>query len=267
MAYPFKLSIITVNLNNKEGLQKTIDSVINQTCQDFEWIIIDGGSTDGSKELIERYNNQINFWISERDDNMYQAMNKGINYSKGKFMLFLNSGDFLYEKDTIKNVISELENSDFYIGDEIQKNKVYSIKLNEESYTKDIIRIVTKSYFPHQSTFINRSVFKEYGLYREDYNLVSDTYLFYKALLLGNAQIKRIPRIISYFEGGGKSEILNKECLRERNNYMSETPRIKFLTDFYFSYNEMINIILESKFLYSIYRIYYFFYKKFKYGK
>ncbi len=91
-----KLSIITVNLNNKDGLQKTIDSVISQTFKDFEWIVIDGGSTDGSKELIEKYSDYISYWVSEPDKGIYNAMNKGIKVAKGDYLEFLNSGDIFF---------------------------------------------------------------------------------------------------------------------------------------------------------------------------
>ena len=84
-----KLSIITVNLNNREGLQKTIDSVVNQTFRDFEWIVIDGGSTDGSKELIEQYADHFAYWVSEPDKGIYNAMNKGIKVAKGEYLQFL----------------------------------------------------------------------------------------------------------------------------------------------------------------------------------
>ena len=96
-----KLSIITINYNNKAGLQKTIDSVICQTWRDFEWIVIDGGSADGSKELIEQYQQHFSYWCSERDDGVYSAMNKGICISSGDWIMILNSGDYLYSRDSL----------------------------------------------------------------------------------------------------------------------------------------------------------------------
>ena len=90
-----KLSVITINFNNKEGLAKTIVSVVGQTTRDFEWIIIDGGSTDGSMELIENNSEYISYYVSEPDKGIYNAMNKGIMASHGEYLLFLNSGDYL----------------------------------------------------------------------------------------------------------------------------------------------------------------------------
>ena len=93
-----KLSIITVNLNNRDGLQRTIDSVVSQTFTDYEWIVIDGGSTDGSRELIGQHQDRFAYWCSEPDKGIYNAMNKGIAHAKGEWLQFLNSGAWLYSK-------------------------------------------------------------------------------------------------------------------------------------------------------------------------
>ena len=99
-----KLSVITINYNNKEGLKKTIESVVSQIYQDFEYIVVDGGSTDGSIDIIREYDKHIDFWISEPDRGIYNAMNKGIKFSHGEFCLFLNSGDCLLSSTSISQV-------------------------------------------------------------------------------------------------------------------------------------------------------------------
>ena len=88
-----KLSVITINFNNRDGLRKTIESVVNQTYNDFEYIIIDGGSTDGSVDVIKEYADRIDYWVSEPDKGIYNAMNKGIDVAKGEYCIFMNSGD------------------------------------------------------------------------------------------------------------------------------------------------------------------------------
>ena len=88
-----RLSIITINYNNREGLRKTIESVVNQTYRNFEYIIIDGGSTDGSVEVVKEYADRISYWVSEPDNGIYNAMNKGVLAANGKYIQFLNSGD------------------------------------------------------------------------------------------------------------------------------------------------------------------------------
>jgi len=101
-----KFSIITVNYNNKTGLFNTIKSVINQTFSDFEFIIIDGGSDDGSIEVIKEYSDRITYWVSERDNGIYNGMNKGIVQAKGDYVNFMNSGDTFYSNNTLENVYS-----------------------------------------------------------------------------------------------------------------------------------------------------------------
>ena len=91
-----KLSIITINYNDAKGLRKTFDSIKNQTCHEFEYIVVDGGSSDGSQSVIEEYEQYISKWVSEPDNGIYNAMNKGAKMSTGDYMLFLNSGDNLF---------------------------------------------------------------------------------------------------------------------------------------------------------------------------
>ena len=109
-----KLSIITINYNNLAGLQKTIESVVSQTFRDFEWIVIDGGSVDGSRELIERYANSFSYWVSEPDKGIYNAMNKGIVVAKGDYLLFLNSGDWLCDEMALERSFSHHPTKDIF---------------------------------------------------------------------------------------------------------------------------------------------------------
>ena len=111
-----KYSIITVNYNNKEGLRRTIESVIHQTFHDYEFIIIDGGSTDGSMDVLKEYDAQINYWVSEPDSGIYNAMNKGIAKAKGEYLNFMNSGDCFYTADVLEKVSLYNSNADFIVG-------------------------------------------------------------------------------------------------------------------------------------------------------
>lgn len=98
-----KISIITINFNNKDGIEKTISSVVAQTYKDIQYIIIDGDSTDGSVEVIKKYHEDIDYWISEPDKGIYDAMNKGILKATGDYVLFLNSGDYLSIEELLTN--------------------------------------------------------------------------------------------------------------------------------------------------------------------
>ena len=132
-----KFSIITINLNNLQGLKKTCESVISQTWSDFEYIIIDGGSSDGSSEFIKSIEDKISYWVSEKDKGIYHAMNKGIKIANGDFLIFLNSGDYFCNSHVLSNLIIELDinfcfYSDIYLSDEF---KVLTVKTYPEFFS------------------------------------------------------------------------------------------------------------------------------------
>lgn len=166
-----KLSIITINLNNHEGLQKTIDSVVCQTFRDFEWIVIDGGSTDGSRELIEQYADRFAYWVSEPDKGIYNAMNKGIKVAKGEYLQFLNSGDCLFNEFTLEKCFSYGFTSDIVYGDLYLSGE----KGLEEVRYPDVLslRFFYQQTLCHNSIFIKRSIQIE-EFYDESMKLVSD---------------------------------------------------------------------------------------------
>ncbi len=118
-----KISIITINFNDLVGLEKTFNSVVSQSNTDFEYIVIDGGSTDGSKEFLEQNSDKLAYWISEKDSGVYNAMNKGIKAAKGDYVMFLNSRDFLIDSTIIDKVVKDLDGSTaIYYG-----NLIYSL--------------------------------------------------------------------------------------------------------------------------------------------
>ena len=111
------LSIITINYNNRDGLQKTIDSVISQSFNDYEWIVIDGDSNDGSREIIEQYCDRFAYWCSEPDSGIYNAINKGLSHATGEYVQFLNSGDWLYSDNILEKAFSIIDgkNDIYYV--------------------------------------------------------------------------------------------------------------------------------------------------------
>lgn len=237
-----KLSIITVNLNNRDGLQKTIDSVVSQTFGDFEWIVIDGGSTDGSKELIEQYADYFAYWVSEPDKGVYNAMNKGIKVAKGDYLQFLNSGDWLVSPTILSEVFGGSHNADVLYGLMVRNNT------SGEMHNMDLMKPKLFWYdfyfgtLNHQSTFIKLHLFEEYGGYDESYVVMADWHFFARVLGLGDASYEFLPIVISVYEGGGFSETSDcwtADLLRLREelypNYKIERA-FKIMTD----YNELI---------------------------
>lgn len=232
-----KLSIVTINYNNKEGLRQTIDSVIPQTFKDFEWIIIDGGSTDGSKNLIEKKHSCFSYWCSEPDKGIYNAMNKGIAHAKGDYLLFLNSGDCFVCPETLEMCFATNFSEDFVSGKAFEKRDDKLIPVNridEKDFSaKDLI----KSSLPHQSTFIRREMFDKFGLYDESLKIVSDWKFFWDAIVWGNASLRFIPDTITIWQGGGISTTQEKLNMKERQQVLSETLPFMIIKDYGFVYS------------------------------
>lgn len=255
-----KLSIITINLNNKAGLQKTIDSVVAQTYKDFEWIIIDGGSADGSCELIEKYADNISYWISEPDKGIYNAMNKGIRLSHGEYLYFLNSGDSFFDKNVLSNIVPLLLGKDYYVGNEMRNGRLMEQKISTSQQICDTM--ITSCIF-HQTTFINRKIFDIYGLYCEDKKMVSDWWLFYKSIIFGCATVEKLPFTIDIYDTNGISANYRSNALAEEQSLLSELPRAKFLIDFYRYNYDIVHALKNNKLVFFIFRIYFWFYRKY----
>ena len=201
-----KLSIITVNLNNLEGLKKTYENVVCQTFTDYEWLVIDGGSTDGSREFIEQHKDKFAYWCSEPDKGIYNAMNKGIMQAKGEYLNFMNSGDCFACEETLAGVFGKERTADIlygymkqkcidgeYLSPRTMKNKVSWYDLYEST-------------FPHQASFIKRELFNKVGLYDENFKVTSDWKWFAMALLHHKASYDFVPCVLAIYEGGGISQ-------------------------------------------------------------
>ena len=210
------ISIITINYNDKVGLERTLKSVTNQTYKNVEYIVIDGGSTDGSNELLVQYNDKINYWISEPDKGIYNAMNKGILKTNGEYLLFLNSGDELFNSAILENNISFINTHELIYFN-------INVVGEQETFIKKYPQKITFSYLyvdtlPHPATFIKRSLFKKIGLYDEQLKIVSDWKWFIIALGKYNATYQHYDSILStfYFDGiSSKKENIEK-LLKER---------------------------------------------------
>lgn len=260
-----KLTIITINYNNCSGLKVTINSVLSQSCQDFEWIIVDGGSTDGSREFIEDTEKVVltkgpcvkeGFkWISEKDDGIYNAMNKGITKSHGDYLYFLNSGDALYDNNVLQDVLKFLDGKTCIIVGRIQIDggKISAAYPRNYSFYH-----LTYHTYPHQSSFIARSAFDRYGLYNENLRIVSDWEFFIKAVVHGTESICLLDRVIANMEGGGLSikadEKLREEGLLLRGKYFSNQLLIELERSQ--SLSEVLEASLLTRTLYRLlYRI------------
>lgn len=215
----YTLSIITINLNNKEGLQKTIKSVLCQTFLNLEFIIIDGGSTDGSVEVIKEHSEKIAFWVSRPDKGIYNAMNKGIIKSKGLYLLFLNSGDSLVHERIISEVFDLNIKTDLILGNIVTKDDV-EIKLN---YNIDLPNI-WKYGAHHQAMFIKRSVFEQIGFYNENREITADWQFLMQALFRFKKSYTWLDKTISVYDTRGISSNPEnrKRITQEKKKFMKE---------------------------------------------
>lgn len=223
-----KLTIITINYNNADGLRRTLNSVITQKDVFFEHIIVDGASTDESLNVIKDYlislnekecNNILVRWVSEPDLGIYNAMNKGIRMSKGEYLLFLNSGDVFANENVVRKFYDASVSAEIVSGIEQMPNGSLVYPKNEEE--------LTYSYFYddtllHQSTFIRRDAFERYGLYNECYRIVSDWEWFFRVLIRENATYQALDFIVAIFDVKG---ISNQHGLLQLHNKEREKVR------------------------------------------
>ena len=198
-----KISIITINYNNLEGLKKTVSSVFDQSWKDFEYIIIDGGSTDGSVEYIKKNEGKIDPWISEPDNGVYHAMNKGINKANGEYLIFLNSGDHFFNNSVLEKNLEFLKNEDIIYSN-------LQVVSNNKTFTKEYPDKLSFSYFvkdtlPHPATFIKKEAFEKTNLYNESLKITADWKFVIDAICKYNLTYKKVNATFSVFYLGGMS--------------------------------------------------------------
>lgn len=207
------ISVITINYNNVEGLRRTIESVLDQTSRDYEFVVIDGGSIDGSVDVIKEYETQIDYWVSEPDGGIYPAMNKGVRATHGEYCIFMNSGDEFYANDVIEGVTNLRINEDIVCGDICFGEK--NISPNPDKVT---MRTFYKHTLYHQASFIKTWLLRNHP-YDETMRSAADWKFFMHELVFRNATYKHVPIVIARFEDGGismtNSDVSHQEVWNE----------------------------------------------------
>ena len=211
-----KLSIITINRNNAAGLEKTMCSVVSQTFKEFEYVVIDGASTDGSVEVIKKYESQFaNLkWVSERDKGIYNAMNKGIRMASGDYIQILNSADCLASNEVTEQMMAELErqgNPSILYGNMV-KCFPDGRKMVDKCFAGQEITMLGMftGTLNHDPAYSRRDLFEKYGYYDESLKIVSDWKWYLEAIVLGGEQPQYIDMDVTLFDMTGISET-NKE--------------------------------------------------------
>lgn len=217
-----KLTIITVCRNNLEGLKQTYKSIASQTARkEFEWIVVDGASTDGTPRWLADHSHEIDRYISEPDRGIYHAMNKGVGMASGEYLLFLNSGDYLYDSQSIVRALPELDGTDLVYSD------IITFDPNTGNYYNDISpELLTPTFFlsktlPHQSTFIRKQLLID-NPYSENYRIAGDYVFFIKCVIIRGITAKKIRPTLSVFVLDGISSNDWKATVREQNRAFDE---------------------------------------------
>lgn len=209
------LSVITVVFNNVEHIERTVLSVVNQTYSEIEYIVIDGVSTDGTLEILQRFNNNIDVLVSEPDKGIYDAMNKGLKIAKGEYVLFMNSGDEFYENNTVKQVFESTPNADIYYGETemLDENLVNQgrrrhqtpLQLNIESFKYGMS-------VGHQAIFIKKIIVKSYD---QKFKLSADIDWILDAIVRAD-KIVNTQIVTTKYLMGGLSKKKHLQSLKER---------------------------------------------------
>lgn len=217
------LSIITVNLNMRDGLDATLASVRAQTFRDFEHIIVDGGSTDGSLDVIRENASRLSHWVSEPDFGIYNAMNKGVGMASGDYLLFLNSGDVLADSCVLDRLFLQISvETDILYGDTLRKTTDGTVerRTTPEQLTPFAFY---KFRICHQSVLYRRELFTELGGYDESFRISADAEFNMRCVQAGKTA-RRVDFPISLYEGGGVSatatEAANAENKRIWDKYL-----------------------------------------------
>jgi glycosyltransferase involved in cell wall biosynthesis len=262
------LSIVTINLNNANGLSKTMESVFNQTSIDFEYIVIDGGSTDNSLDVINHYrtlNSSIYpnipfIFISESDNGIYSAMNKGIHLSKGEYIHFLNSGDVLVHRDVTKNMLYQLPNCDIIYGNMLKvlaNGKIlYNRKMEDISFLS-----LYNGAINHPAAYTKRILFEIYGFYDETLKIVSDWKWYLEVIVLHNVVPVYKDVDVTFFDMNGISSTNSQLDQLERRKVLEELFPILVLRDYDLyafpieQYNRLNSYWITRKVFYFIERV------------
>lgn len=215
-----KVTVVTVVFNNKDGIRETIESVINQTLP-CEYIIIDGGSTDGTVDIIKEYDTQIDYWVSEPDNGIYDAMNKGIKVATGEWILFMNSGDTFHNEYVLERIFSQSYNEKVGViwgNTDLYRDGRYVTKYKNRPFYEHLSTAFRGVGICHQSTFVRTSLAKQL-MFDTSYKISADFNMMYLIYKQGYTFVHN-PTTVSNFDISGIS------ATSASNILMSEKKRV-----------------------------------------
>lgn len=221
-----KISVITVTYNNLPGLRRTLPSVVGQDYSDFEYIVVDGASQDGTVAYLKEHLSGITTWVSEPDSGIYEAMNKGVRLSTGDYCIFMNAGDLFVSPRVLSQVHKHLNDADIILGNEIVVNENDTIRGFTASRHAYTLKHLLTSSTSHQATFIRRGLLLEYP-YDESLRLVSDWKFILERFLEGCHTFKEINVDVCFFRTGGATYRYQTLGLQEKKSVLEQYPEYK----------------------------------------
>jgi glycosyltransferase involved in cell wall biosynthesis len=242
-----KFSIITV-CYNEPNLAWTCDSIVGQTFQDFEWIVIDGGSNQETLDIFEKYKYRMNYFVSERDGGIFSGMNKGIARASGAWCNFMNAGDSFYSPDVLEKVSAELEKRPDC--DVLYGNACFTRDSRPQGYVRYHRNIDRLFFFmgtiSHQASFIKRELFELYGYYDDSFQLSADRFHFFK-LYLNKRKFYHFDKTLVSFEGEGKTTRNAKEARDLVKKFHSQYYSPEEIKEFTAQKNKILMEVLRKK--------------------
>lgn len=210
-----KLSVITIVYNNVKDIERTMLSILNQTYSNIEYIVIDGASNDGTLEIIKKYENRIVKLISEKDKGIYDAMNKGLALATGDYVLFMNSGDEIYELETVEKIFATAPNADIYYGETEMYDENWNSLGRRRHQAPEYFNWESFKYgmsISHQAIYIKRSLTEPYNL---QYKYSADIDWIIKIAKKASSIVNTHLYVAKYLVGG-MSKKKHHESLKER---------------------------------------------------
>ena len=221
-----KISIITVSFNAADTIEQTIMSVMEQTYKDIEYIVIDGGSNDGTVDILKKYDDFISYWCSEPDEGIYYAINKGINIATGDYVQIIGSDDCLFDKDTIKNVVESMnEDTDIFSAARYEVSEKYMCQvLTGNDSAKKMVK-GRLPWMPHTSVFARKEYMKKH-LFDTSYKIAADYKFLLEAYMDTNVKFQYVNYPVAYFSLGGISNQGN-DLQRQENERLFRELNLK----------------------------------------
>jgi len=224
------VSIVTVVYNGEKTINRTIQSVLNQTYPNIEYIIVDGASSDGTVEIIKSYALKISRWISEKDEGIYDAMNKGVKMCNGEIIGIINADDY-YEPDAVENIISVFKKGLFIYHGNLrnidEKNNIFISKAPQTVHKLKRGMVIN-----HPATFVNKEVYDKLGLFSTKFRIAGDWNFILNAYL-NNVTFISVDKILANFSLGGVSGSISTKYLKELNEVRKQNGLYKWIDKYY----------------------------------